>query len=158
MATHLFNIEHQQATCSSYRNTLQEDDLWQHVNFSENWQVKRLYEVQSAHFGASHSQITIHTGVAYSSGKDPVSFCSISDDQDHSPRAIWKHLVPVLEYFKGMYPHMGHLHVQTDGPVTQYRGRGNMNLLANIPFLMHCQVLIIYVLLIDEKQPWQTLV
>lgn len=104
------------------------------VDFSENWQVKGLYEVQSAHFGASQSQVTLHTGVAYSAQKEPVAFCTLSDSPDHGPRAIWGHLVPVLEYFKDSYPHVKHLHFHTDGLVTQYRGRGNMHLLANIPF------------------------
>jgi hypothetical protein len=36
-----------------------------HIDFSENWSSKRAKEVQSSHFGSSHSQVTIHQGIIY---------------------------------------------------------------------------------------------
>ena len=48
------------------------------VDFSENYTTQQNRAVQSAHFGASNNQPTLHTGVVYTRGATS-SFCSISD-------------------------------------------------------------------------------
>jgi len=40
----------------------------------------------------------------------------------------------VLSDFKREFPDLDTLHVMSDGPVTQYRGRGNLHLLSNVPY------------------------
>ncbi|KAI0216194.1 hypothetical protein LSAT2_031760, partial [Lamellibrachia satsuma] len=119
---------------------LGEHEAWLHIDFAENWCCKEMAEVQAAHFGGSHSQVTLHTGVAYigasENSKRAVSFCSLSDSMEHGPKAIWGHLKPFLLELKRTYPQLTVLHFMNDGPVPQYRGRGNMHLLANVPFDM----------------------
>ena len=49
-------------------------------NFSENYSCGYSSEIQSVHFGASHNQATLHTGILYVD-QDTVSFCTISDSR-----------------------------------------------------------------------------
>ena len=132
---HCYNISHQSKICKMKRENLARNELWIHIDFAENWSTKSLREVQAAHFGGSHSQLSLHTCVAYSgSFRQPRSVCTISDNTDHGPVAIWNHLTPVLSDFKSEFPDLDSLHVMSDGPVTQYRGRSNLHLLANVPY------------------------
>lgn len=98
------------------------------IDFSENFTCERLKSIQSPYFGASNRQITLHTGVAYtSSGK--TSFCTVSDDTRHDAPAIWAHLEPVVKHLvlnKGI----NGIHIWSDGPTTQYRNKVNFLLLA----------------------------
>jgi len=49
-------------------------------DFSEDYANKYSRAPQSTHFGASHQQSTLHTGVAYINGKEKVlSFATVSD-------------------------------------------------------------------------------
>jgi hypothetical protein len=131
---HCYNIGHQSKVCKVKRENLGMNEIWIHIDFAENWCTKSLREVQAAHFGGSHSQLSLHTCVAYGgSFSQPRAICTISDNTDHGPIAIWNHLTPVLSDFKTEFPDLDHLHVMSDGPVTQYRGRGNLHLLANVP-------------------------
>ena len=138
ISCHLFNITHQYQITSKYR--LGEHEAWLHIDFAENWCCKEMAEVQAAHFGGSHCQVTLHTGVAYigasENSKRTLSFCSLSDSTQHGPKAIWGHLKPFLLELKRTYPQLTVLHFMNDGPVPQYRRRGNMHLLANVPFDM----------------------
>ena len=36
-----------------------------YIDFSENYGTQHYTEIQSMHFGASHGQVTLHTGVLY---------------------------------------------------------------------------------------------
>ena len=132
---HCYNIKHQFDVCKMKRESLAEDEVWLHIDFAENWCSKSLSEVQAAHFGGSHRQISLHTCVAYSgSFSSKRCICSISDNTNHAPLAVWHHLRPILVDLKTEFPHLRRLHVMSDGPVTQYRGRENMHLLANVPY------------------------
>ncbi len=66
-----------------------------HVDFSENYNCKFANKIQSVHFGGSHKQVSLHTGVLYIEGQNPVPFCSVSPSRKHDPAAIWAHLNPV---------------------------------------------------------------
>ena len=137
ISSHIFNINTQFSECKKKKESLNHNELFVHIDFAENWTCKRLTEIQSAHFGGSNAQITLHTGVAYIAGQTvPESFCGISDNNSHNPSAIWSHLNPVLQYFKRKFPELDILHFLSDGPVTQYRGRQNLHLMANVPFLL----------------------
>ena len=129
---HLFHLKYQYSVCSDH---CKNHEMWLHIDFVENCIGKEgLREVQSTHFGDAHSQITLHDGHAYLAGRERISFCTMSNDDSHGPSAIWSHLLPVLQDLKTSYPEVTHLHFMSDGPVTQYPGRSNMHLLANIPF------------------------
>lgn len=118
---HCYNIRHQLGVCKRQRENLSVHEVWLHVDFAENWVSKSLYEVQAVHFGGSHSQLSLHTGVVYNGAfSNPRTFCSISDNTDHGPVAIWNHLVPVLKDLKEEFPGLTKLHVMSDGPVMQY--------------------------------------
>ena len=108
ISCHLFNITHQYQITSKYRQTLGEHEAWLHIDFAENWCCKALAEVQAAHFGGSHSQVTLHALVTYigasENSKRAVSFCCLSDSMEHGPKAIWGHLKPFLLELKRTYP------------------------------------------------------
>jgi len=112
------------------------------VDFSENYGCKYSEEVQSAHFGASKGQVTLHTGVLYLNGLNTVecqqgygkqkqkciSFCSMSDSLRHDAAAVWAHLLPLLHLVKKQYVQVDTVHFQSDGPTTQYRNKNNFYL------------------------------
>jgi len=117
----MFRMIHQMSAVRLKRSHLADREVLLHIEFSENFTTKNLSEIQSAHFGSSLRQITLHTGVIYSSKCKPLSFCSISDNCDHGPIAVWSHLVPVLRFVKHLHPQVSVLHIVSDGPTTQYR-------------------------------------
>lgn len=131
LTTHVFNIRHQYTTLRRLRESLQADEIILHVDFSENYSCKSSDEVQSVHFGASHKQVTLHTGVAYTMDQK-IPFCSISKSTRHDPAAIWAHLRPVLEKLLESR-RFTTAHFITDGPTTQYRNKKNFYLASTIP-------------------------
>lgn len=86
---HSFNIGNQLKHYRLTKENLQENEALLHIDFAENFQTKLSREIQSMHFGASHSQITIHTGVYYNGNNSACSFATVSDSMDHSLPAIW---------------------------------------------------------------------
>ena len=97
---------------------------------SENYVSKM--EIQSMHFGASQTQITLHTGVYYvGAGGKPRTFCSLSDTCDHGPIGIWTHLRPVIDEIKNEHPSVETMHFLSDGPCTQYRQKLNVFLFSS---------------------------
>lgn len=120
MCTHLFNINHQCQVCKVKKEQLYDDEVFLHIDIAENWTCKRLDQIQSANFGGSKTQVTLHTGVAYVGGKDArLSFCSIRGNNTHNPQAISSHLELVLVMLKTRYPTVQKIHFLSDGPVTQ---------------------------------------
>lgn len=102
-----------------------------HVDFSENYGCKNSLELQSAHFGSSNVQVTLHTGVMYNvDGLQ--SFAIISKSQRHDAVAVWAHLEPVLSYLRETNPEITDLHIFFDGPTTQYRNKQNMFLFCTL--------------------------
>lgn len=76
---HVFNVRHQFLQYRNLKGKLDDSSCLIHIDFSENYLCRYHSEIQSAHFGASHKQTTLHTGVLYVSQNDPVTFCTISD-------------------------------------------------------------------------------
>ncbi|CAH0719094.1 unnamed protein product, partial [Brenthis ino] len=89
-------------------------------------------EIQSAHFGVSKNQFTLHTGVIYLQGNSPVSFCTISPSLSHDPGAIWALLKPIIEYAKERCQMARAIHFFSDGPSTQYCQKKNFYLFNKI--------------------------
>lgn len=135
LGKHVYNIRHQYAALRGLKENLREDEVILHIDFAENFQCKYNSEVQAVHFGDSHHQVSLHTGVAYT-WKDVKSLCSISSSFRHDPSAIWAHLTQVLTYLRKQHPTATTLHVVSDGPTTQYRSKKNFFLLTNVPYQM----------------------
>ena len=105
------------------KSSLKEDELLIHIDFSENYNCKQHSEIQSCHFGASHSQVTLHTGVAYTSDEKAHPFCTVTDYRKHDPHAIMVHLEIALKKFSVKMPSIKHLVFVSDAPATQYRNK-----------------------------------
>ena len=60
---HSFNICHQYQFYRKLRTEMEDNEALVHIDFSENYIAKQSSAIQSAHFGASQNQITLHTGV-----------------------------------------------------------------------------------------------
>jgi len=132
---HKYNIVNQYNELKKLRSNLKENECAIIVDFSENYSAKYACEIQSVHFGASRSQVTLHTGVYYTShGKQ--SFCTISADNRHDPAAIWAHLKPVLTQIKNKFGKITNVHFISDSPSSQYRCVKNLYLMKT---LMHCE-------------------
>ncbi|KAK0145756.1 hypothetical protein N1851_015330 [Merluccius polli] len=135
LASDIFNIRWQYGAYRQLRENLRNNECLLHVDFSENYSCKYSQEIQSVHFGGSHQQATLHTGVLYTAAEQsPVTFCSISPSRRHDPPAIWAHLDPVLDMVRERYPLINRLHVFSDGPATQYKQKGNFYLISKEPF------------------------
>ncbi|KAJ3612394.1 hypothetical protein NHX12_020670 [Muraenolepis orangiensis] len=95
---HVFNIKWQFDAYRELRRSLKHNESLLHIDFSENYVCKYGKEIQSVHFGGSHQQASLHTGVLYTAGEQvPHTFCSISPSRRHDPVAIWAHLDPILK-------------------------------------------------------------
>jgi len=104
-----------------------------HVDFAENYIAKLSSAVQSAHFGASQHQITLHTGVYYIGPNGSAqTFCSVSDSLQHGPAAIWTHMLPVIDDILETNKDINSIHFFSDGPSAQYRQKLNFFIFANV--------------------------
>ena len=110
------------------------DEVTVHIglDFSENYTCRYAEEIQSAHFGGSHRQSSLHTGVYYTT-KGTKSFCSISDYTRHDPAGIWAHLQPVLCDIQAPDANITTVHFVSDGPTMQYCHKSNFYLASVIP-------------------------
>ncbi|XP_028254033.1 uncharacterized protein LOC114441699 isoform X2 [Parambassis ranga] len=123
---HMFNINNQFSHYRALRHGLKAHECLIHVDFSENYLCKYSTEIQAVHFGASHQQATLHTGVLYMHAMpQPMSFCTVSPSRQKGPPAIWQYLSPVLDYLQSAHPEVSTIHFYSDGPCTQYKQRGN---------------------------------
>lgn len=92
-------------------------------------------EIQSKHFGASKSQITLHTGYFITGSMETIqSFCGVSDILQHDPITVWAFLSPILQYIRELFPAVDTLHFYSDGPTTQYRQKLNFYLFSTVIF------------------------
>ncbi|WAR22139.1 hypothetical protein MAR_016113 [Mya arenaria] len=123
---HVFNIRHKYQAISRLKENLKAEDVLIHIDFSENCNCKYHQEIQSIHFGASQTQVNLHTGVAYTREKT-YSFTSFSDCLKHNPAAIWAHLEPILTFLKEK-SNVSVLHILSYGPTTQYHNKQNFYL------------------------------
>ncbi|XP_078023610.1 uncharacterized protein LOC144462832 [Epinephelus lanceolatus] len=132
---HTYNIKHQFEHIQILMSNLQEDEAVVHVDYSENYNCKWNKEIQEVHFGGSHRQVTLHTGVLYLSGGRLESFASVTDCLRHDAAATWAHLDPVLEHLRSHYPAVTKFHFLSDGPTPQYRNKTAFYLASTVPFL-----------------------
>ncbi|XP_062532769.1 uncharacterized protein LOC134198688 isoform X1 [Bombyx mori] len=135
---HLANIMNQYKAIRYIKQNLSPSQSLLHIDFSENYSCKYGSEVQSAHFGGSKSQLSLHTCVYYSVDSQPptnliktTSICTVSENLRHDPVLICAHLKPVIEKIKLITPDLTELHILSDGPATQYRNKTMFHMLAN---------------------------
>ena len=137
---HSFNNTHQHKTFLDIQNDLKMNEVFMVVDFSENYYYKYGSAIQSVHFGASKKQVSLYTGAFVyrneSNELNNVSFCTVSDCLRHDAAAIWAHLKPVLNLINLTVKKVLALHIQSDGPSTQYKNKTNFFL-----FKLHCKEL-----------------
>ena len=78
---------------------INEQECALHIDFNENYNCGYGKEIMAVHFGASHQQATLHTGLLYI-GRDAIPFTTTSDSNRHDPAAVWAYLYPVLDYIR----------------------------------------------------------
>lgn len=132
---HVRNIKHQYQTIDTIKKNLSTDEILIHVDFSENYVCKYSEEVQSAHFGGSKPQVSLHTVIVYyrpffNEAIIPLTFCTMSDDLRHDPVAICAHLDLVITEIKKIVPQLTTVHFLSDSPTTQYRNKKMFYLMA----------------------------
>lgn len=133
MGKHILNIKHQYLSLRELKEKIDEDSIVLQIDFAENYMCKFYNEIQAVHFGDSHQQVSLHTGVAHTKN-GVVSVCTISSSMRHDPPAIWAHLKKVLPYLKQLNTAATTLHVIRDGPTTQYRSKKNFFFLSKVPY------------------------
>ncbi|CAH0545902.1 unnamed protein product [Brassicogethes aeneus] len=123
---HVRNINHQFNAIQQIKEGLKEHDVLIHMDFSENYNCKYSEEIQSAHFGGSKPQISLHTVVVYFKQGNTLKrkcYCTISENLRHDPIAICAHLKPIIVDIKEKIVSLDNVHFLSDGPATQYRNR-----------------------------------
>lgn len=133
--THLYNIWHQFTRVKQLKETLTENDVIVHVDYSENYTCKWSKEIKDTHFGGSHQQVTLHTGVMYFSDGQAESFATVSGSLQHDAVATWAHLEPVLDHIRASRPQAKNIHFLSDGPTSQYRNKVAFYLASTVPFV-----------------------
>lgn len=104
------------------------------MDFSQNYVAKYDKEIQSAHFGASNRQISLHTGLLYSFDPNAKklmqrTFCTVSDNLDLNSYSVWAHMKPIIQEISMSFPTT---HFFSDSPSSQYRNRGNIYLMKKL--------------------------
>jgi len=122
-----YRILHQQEQWKILQERKSDKDLLINCDWSENWKTKYADEIQPVHFGGSHQQISLHTGIAQSS-KFQETFSSFSEVTRHDPSAIFAHLRKVLTQYVNETTEK--LPFMTDGPTPQYRNRSMFQFVA----------------------------
>ncbi|CAH1105522.1 unnamed protein product [Psylliodes chrysocephalus] len=56
---HIANIRHQYQFIDTLKDSLEKQDVFVHMDFSENYQCKYIRKIQSAHFGGATPQISL---------------------------------------------------------------------------------------------------
>jgi hypothetical protein len=128
---------HRYSYCNQYReirkakDSLTDGCLAIHMDFSENFLCKSGEEVQSAHFGY-HYSVVLHQGILYEVGKEPVSFCTMSDDNRKTAPSIAAHLNSVLSDITTHREKWKKLFLFSDSPSSQYRNSKTIFLIDHV--------------------------
>lgn len=129
---HIRDLKHQYQIFKLLR-LVEKDSLNIHIDFSENYACKYGAEPQSLHFGGSRRQLTLHTGVAYSSEQTkPISFCTVSESLRHDAKAVAAHLSPILTYLLDKFPQVSRINFMSDGPTAQYKNKTLFTIISKI--------------------------
>lgn len=99
---HEFRILHQKTFMKNLTKNISNEEIVVLMDFSENYSCKYSTEVQSVHFGASRSQITLHTGILYAVGRTE-GFCTLSKSLRHDPVAVTAHIIKILDLYLSQF-------------------------------------------------------
>ncbi|KAL4708242.1 hypothetical protein ACJJTC_013811 [Scirpophaga incertulas] len=101
---HLANQYNQFRAVNLIKQNITSTDGLLYIDFSENYGCKYGAEIQSAHFGGSKGQLSLHTCVYYSKDYQQSQsviksscICTVSQNLRHDPVLICAHLKPVIE-------------------------------------------------------------
>jgi hypothetical protein len=120
MMGHVGRIIHQRQHWKLLQENISEEDLLLNIDWSEKYACQYSREVQSMHFGGSHKELSLHTGVAIRKCSQE-TFCTVSDCVKQGPKDIYAHLKPILK--RHMNEKIKKMHFMSDGPTTQYRNK-----------------------------------
>lgn len=121
------------------KKKLNNEECFLLIDFSENYCCKYSTEVQAVHFGASRTQLTLHTGVFYT--KDfHQGFSTLSSSLRHDSCAVIAHLKKILSYYFKIYPGLKILHIMSDSPATQYRNKSMFYFVTQYLLTEFCQI------------------
>lgn len=99
------------------------------IDFSENYICKLNQEIKETHYGGAKKQISVHSGVIYflnEHGKlSCQSFATVSENLRHDAAAVWSHMKLIFEHIRLKFPHIDTVHLQSDGPTTQYKNQSS---------------------------------
>ncbi|XP_026724527.1 uncharacterized protein LOC113497006 [Trichoplusia ni] len=122
---HCGRMVSQQEAIKEIKEQLKPEEAVIHVDYSENYKCSYAKEIQSAHFGASKPQITIHTSVLYffdvNMQKQTQCFATFSPNLRHDTAAVWAHMDPIIDYLKAHSPQITTFHIVSDSATSQYR-------------------------------------
>ncbi|CAG9782204.1 unnamed protein product [Diatraea saccharalis] len=134
---HIAYVMHQSNAILTIKQRLRPGHGLLHIDFPENYNCKYGQEIQSAHFGGSKIQLSLHTSVYYYTQSEPSnnytknnSFCTVSENINHDPVLICVHLHALINRILELSPNLKTLHILSDGPSTQYRNKSMFHLIA----------------------------
>lgn len=127
---------HQQHAIRKVKDGIGEKDVVIHMDFSENYSCKYGREIQSAHFGGSKPQLSLHTVVIYykcpkTMNVESKSFCTVSSCLRHDPSSICAHLKPISEAIHIIKPSIEKVHFLSDSVINQYRNKKMFHFFGN---------------------------
>lgn len=95
------------------------------IDWSENWQCKYATEIQAVHFGASRTQVSIHTGMLYTKNSKK-GFATFSKSLRHDSCAVAAHFKKALGKISDLGligPEIDTIHIVSGGPTAQYKNK-----------------------------------
>jgi hypothetical protein len=101
------------------------------VDFAENYLARMQHEIQKAFFG--RKQISLFTCVSYVGSESPISIVIASDDLQHTKEQVHTYIKFIIEYLKGLHPHINHIEVFSDGAASQFKNRFTLSLVHFAP-------------------------
>ncbi|CAH1100762.1 unnamed protein product [Psylliodes chrysocephalus] len=106
------------------------------MDFSTKYGCKYAAEVQSAHFGLTRLQISLHTVVFYYrcpfiNSVKHVSCCSLSKNLRYDPAAICANLIPIFKLLKEKVMNLRKVQCLSNGPKNQYKNKKMVYLISN---------------------------
>ena len=132
---HLFTKRTQASTYTEVKDNLKQKDLLIHVDYSENYNNKQQWEIQSAYF--EHASFSIFTACCYfkdeSNAINKEAITVISETSDHSSSASVSCLQKVIHFLGEKYTHLPlklNVIVWSDGCAAQFCSRYAFSLLS----------------------------
>ena len=69
-----------------------------HIDLAGTYICRYTSEICAVHFGGSHRQVSVHTGVVYNHDSNTFPFCTISDYRQYDPCVSWCYFQIVIQW------------------------------------------------------------